>query len=99
MAHAADTYGRLYCASGCPDSHSMQMMSYPSFFMLTENKRGSYSFLPGIAPYSAGVLAEPGFEIVHVRFTRYVPLQAGFDAMKQRWRRPDARYRHSAAWN
>jgi hypothetical protein len=50
--------------------------------MLTENKRGNYSFLPGIAPYSAGVLAEPGFEIVHVRFTRYLPLQAGFDAIE-----------------
>src|SRR3982751_2815239 len=50
--------------------------------MLTENKKGNYSFLPGIAPYSAGVLAEPGFEIVHVRFTRYVPLKAGFDAIE-----------------
>ena len=58
------------------------MLRYPSFFMLTENKRGNYSFLPGIAPYSAGVLAEPGFEIVHVRFSRYLPLQAGFDAME-----------------
>ena len=50
--------------------------------MLTENKSGNYSFLPGIAPYSAGVLAAPGFEIVHVRLGRYLPLQAGFDAIK-----------------
>ena len=29
--------------------------------MLVENKRGNYSFLKGIAPYSAGVVAEAGF--------------------------------------
>jgi len=57
-------------------------MGYPAFFMLTENKSGNYSFLPGIAPYSAGVLAAPGFEIVHVRLGRYLPLLAGFDAIK-----------------
>jgi hypothetical protein len=50
--------------------------------MLIENKRGNYSFLKGIAPYSAGVLADVGFEVVHVRFRRYLPLQAGFDAIK-----------------
>jgi hypothetical protein len=49
--------------------------------MLVENKRGNYSFLKGIAPYSAGVVAETGFEIVHVRFQRYIPLHAGFDAV------------------
>jgi hypothetical protein len=48
--------------------------------MLVENKRGNYSFLKGIAPYSAGVVAEAGFEVVHVRLARYVPLRAGFDA-------------------
>jgi hypothetical protein len=50
--------------------------------MLTENKAGNYSFLRGIAPYSAGVIAEAGFEIVHVRLSRYVPLRAGFDAVE-----------------
>jgi hypothetical protein len=50
--------------------------------MLVANKRGNYSFLRGIAPYSAGVVAEADFEIVHVRFGRYVPLSAGFDAVK-----------------
>jgi hypothetical protein len=49
--------------------------------MLVENKRGNYSFLKGIAPYSAGVAAEAGFEVVHVRFSRAVPLRAGFDAV------------------
>jgi hypothetical protein len=50
--------------------------------MLVENKRGNYSFLQGIAPYSAGVVAETGFEVVHVRFLRSVPLNAGFDAVE-----------------
>lgn len=50
--------------------------------MLVENKPGNYSFLKGIAPYSAGVVAEPGFEVVHVRLSRYLPLRAGFDAVE-----------------
>lgn len=33
---------------------------------LTLNSRGGYRFLPGIEPYSSGVIAEPGREIVHV---------------------------------
>jgi hypothetical protein len=56
-------------------------MGYPQTFMLAENKRGNYSFLRGIAPYSAGVAADAGFEIIHVRLARYVPLRAGFDAV------------------
>jgi hypothetical protein len=51
--------------------------------MLVENKRGNYAFLKGIAPYSAGVVAEAGYEVVHARFERYIPLRAGFDAVEQ----------------
>jgi len=50
--------------------------------MLVENKRGNYSFLRGIAPYSAGVIADVDFEMVHVRLSRYVPLGAGFEAVE-----------------
>ena len=50
--------------------------------MLAENKLGNYFFLKGIAPYSAGVIAEAGFEIVHVRLSRYVPLRVGFEAVE-----------------
>jgi hypothetical protein len=57
-------------------------MGYPHNFMSVENKRGNYSFLKGIAPYSAGVIAETGFEVVHVRLPRYLPLRAGFDAVE-----------------
>jgi hypothetical protein len=60
---------------------------YPQYFMLTKNDRGNYSFLRGIAPYSAGVAADAGFEIVHVRLARFVPLRAGFDTVEAHLRR------------
>jgi hypothetical protein len=46
--------------------------------MRIENRAGGYSFLRGISPYSAGVIASPGFEIVHVRFERTLALERGF---------------------
>ncbi len=45
--------------------------------MLLKNNKGNYHFWKGIAPYSAGVVADAGFEIVHVRFAHPVPLAAG----------------------
>ena len=47
--------------------------------MLIEDKQGNYSFLKGISPYSAGVVAAPGYEIVHRRLQLALPLLAGFD--------------------
>ncbi len=41
--------------------------------------RGSYRFLPGIAPYSCGVIANPGHEIVHVTLAVALPWRDGFD--------------------
>jgi hypothetical protein len=55
--------------------------------MLVENKRGNYAFLKGIAPYSGGVVAEAGFEVVHVRFERYLSLRAGFDVVEEHLKR------------
>jgi hypothetical protein len=55
--------------------------------MLAENKRGNYHFLKGIAPYSAGVTAEAGFEIVHVRLSHNVPLRAGFHTVEAHLRK------------
>lgn len=46
---------------------------------LTEHPTGNYRFLPGIAPYSCGVVSSPGFEIVHVTFQRPAAYRAGFD--------------------
>jgi hypothetical protein len=39
---------------------------------------GGYGFIPGVFQYSAGVAAEPGFEIERVRLRRPVPLAEGF---------------------
>ncbi len=39
---------------------------------------GSFSFLEGGFPYSAGVVAQPGFEIRRVRFAQVQPMAAGF---------------------
>lgn len=49
--------------------------------MRIENRAGGYSFLKGISPYSGGVAALPGFEILHVRFRDMRPLERGFTAI------------------
>ena len=46
---------------------------------LTEHPAGNYRFLPGIAPYSCGVVSSPGFEIVQVTFQRPIPYRAGLE--------------------
>jgi hypothetical protein len=48
---------------------------------LIDHPLGGYRFLTGIAPYSAGVVALPGFAIVRRQFSRLVPIDAGFDAI------------------
>ena len=40
--------------------------------------QGGYRFLKGVFQYSAGVAAEPGFEIVRARLERPLPLADGF---------------------
>jgi hypothetical protein len=44
---------------------------------LVDHPEGDYRFLPGIAPYSCGVVARPGFEIVHCVFDRPLPYRDG----------------------
>jgi hypothetical protein len=59
--------------------------------MLIANPKGNYSFLRGIAPYSAGAIAAPGYGIEHARFAQPVPLAEGFAAVKahlERLQRP-----------
>ncbi len=46
---------------------------------LTDLPHGNYRFLPGIAPYSCGVVADRGFEIVRVALPRFVPFRAAFE--------------------
>jgi hypothetical protein len=43
-----------------------------------DNTSGNYRFLAGIAPYSAGVAAMPGFEIVRVVLHEPAPCRPGF---------------------
>jgi hypothetical protein len=51
--------------------------------MRIENRAGGYSFLKGISPYSAGVVASPGFDIEHVRLARALPLESGFQQIER----------------
>jgi hypothetical protein len=44
---------------------------------------GGYRYVPGPFQYSAGVAAEPGFEIVRARFARPLPLAEGFAAAER----------------
>jgi hypothetical protein len=46
---------------------------------LIDHPTGNYRFLPGIAPYSCGVVSVPGFEIVHVTLQRPIPYRDGFE--------------------
>lgn len=45
---------------------------------LVEHPSGDYLFLPGIAPYSCGVVAKPGYEIVQVTLAQPVAYLDGF---------------------
>ena len=45
---------------------------------LIQNPRGGYAFAAGIAPYSAGVVALPGYAIVRAQFADLLPLTDGF---------------------
>ena len=44
---------------------------------------GGYGFLPGISPYSCGVMSAPGFEISHMTFRHPVPYELGFELIEQ----------------
>lgn len=50
---------------------------------LLANPAGNYAFLTGIAPYSAGVTAQPGYEIVRAVLARPVPWQEGFTRIEE----------------
>ena len=41
-----------------------------------------FSYVPGIDPYSGGVVASPGSEIVHVTLAESVPWREGFDRIQ-----------------
>lgn len=51
--------------------------------VLTDHPSGNYRFLPGISPYSCGVVASPGFEIVYVTFQQPPPYRQGFERIAE----------------
>jgi hypothetical protein len=44
---------------------------------------GGYSFLEGGFPYSQAVMAMPGFAFRRIRFSSVVPVEQGFDWIRQ----------------
>lgn len=50
---------------------------------LIDHPEGNYRFLPGIAPYSCGVVSQPGFEIVHVTLQQPIPYRQGFERVAE----------------
>jgi hypothetical protein len=49
--------------------------------MLSTCVKGNYRFLPGIAPFSSGVVAMPGYQVVHATLRRPVPYRKGFEVI------------------
>jgi hypothetical protein len=49
---------------------------------LADGGAGGYRYLPGVFQYSAGVAAEPGFEIERARLLHLPPLAEGFAAIR-----------------
>ncbi len=50
---------------------------------LKEFAPGGYRYLTGITAYSSGVVAMPGYEIIHAVLLRPVPWRAGFDLVEK----------------
>jgi hypothetical protein len=50
---------------------------------LIAHPQGDYLFLPGISPYSCGVVSAPGFEISHVTFRHPIAYRRMFDLIEQ----------------
>jgi hypothetical protein len=51
--------------------------------MLVDNPKGNYQFIRGIGPFSSGCVAHPGYEVVHVTFNPFPPLQKGYDLIER----------------
>lgn len=54
---------------------------------LIDHPHGNYRFLPGIAPYSCGVVSSPGYELVHVTLDQPVVYGVGFEMIDQHLKR------------
>lgn len=58
-------------------------MSDQSAAHVIDHPTGNYRFHPGIAPYSAGVVAMSGYEIVRATLQQAVPYRQGFALIEQ----------------
>src|SRR6266571_6524511 len=47
--------------------------------VLVDNSKGRYRFVRGIAPYSSGAVAMPGYEVVHATLDPAPPYRRGFE--------------------
>jgi hypothetical protein len=47
--------------------------------MLKPCTKGNYRFLPGIAPFSSGAVADPGYQVIHVTLRRPIAYRKGFE--------------------
>ena len=50
---------------------------------LVAHPSGMYRFLPGIEPYSSGIVANPGHEVIHVALANPLPWNAGLCAARR----------------
>lgn len=54
-----------------------------SVISTAEFARGNYRYIPGVFQYSAGVVADAGYEIIRARLKRAVPLAEGFGLIEE----------------
>src|SRR5262245_3993790 len=50
--------------------------------MLRDGPNGTYRYLPGIPAFSSGVVATPGWEIVHATLREPIPWRQGFERIE-----------------
>jgi hypothetical protein len=51
--------------------------------MFTHRPEGNFRFIPGSATYCVGVVADPGYGLVHATFRRPTPLAQAFDEARR----------------
>jgi len=76
MAIALAWAGRV--AHSRPDRNRLEDVGLPT---LHNSVGADYAFLESGLPFSFGVIALPGFEIVRARFARTLPMDEGFEAI------------------
>jgi hypothetical protein len=63
-------------APGSVDAGRVKLAEDP---VLVANPKGNFSFLPAIEAFSAGAVAMPGHEVIHVAFASPPPLRKGYE--------------------